>query len=152
MTDEDQFRKTFEDVRELPCAFQKAILNRQCDCRLVERFNLGERECVRCTDFNAARNCDALLALFREKGRFALGERQIPGPLPHAKELRLQVGGLQGLQIALRPEGLPTVRDIHGLASRAQAAYGSLQHLPFEAVAQGISRFSGRRRRSGRRH
>lgn len=151
MTDEDQFRATLDDVRELPCAFQKAILNRQADCNLVERFNLGERECVRCTDYNAARNCQALLALFREKGRFALGERAIPGALPHAKELRLQVGGLQGLACALDPAARPPVRDIHGVTRRAQDAYGSLRNLPFETVAQGISRFSGRRRRSGRR-
>lgn len=146
MTDEDEFRRTLEDVRELPCAFQKAVLNRQCDCSLVERFNLGERECVRCTDYNAARNCWALLQLFREKGRFALGERQIPGALPHAKELRLQAGGLQGLKAALDPDQRPRVKDIHGLAGRAQATYGGLQRLPFEAVAQGIARFCGRRR------
>lgn len=144
--DEQEFRRTLDEVRELPCVFQKAILNRRCDCALVERFNLGEREAVRCTQWTAARNCGTVLDLLRENGRFALGMARVPGPLPHAKELRLQAGGLAGLARALDPAWDGTVGDIHGLVRAAQTAYGSLQAVPFAQVVLGIHDFQGRRR------
>ncbi len=151
--EENEYRRTLDEVRELPCVFQKAILNRRCDCALVERFNLGEREAVRCTQWTAANNCATVLDLLRENGRFALGMAHVPGPLPHAKELRLQAGGIAGLRRALDPEADPddTPPDIHGVISRAQEAYGTLQAVPFNQVVHGIHDFQGRRRSRRRR-
>ena len=149
--EENEFRRTYDDVRDLPCVFEKAILNRRCGCGVVERFAIGEREGVRCTTWTGANNCATLLALLRSNGRFALGVAEIPGPLPHAQELKLQAGGLQGLKQVLQPGADERVEDIHALVNAAREREGRLANLPFNRIVQGITAFQGRRRRRSRR-
>ncbi len=150
--DEGEFKKTYEQIRELGCPYEKALLSRQCGCAMGQRFNLAEREGVFCTAWTARNNCETLLGLLREKARFALGLTTITGPLPHAKEIRRQVGGLGGLQQLLHPNTAPErVADIHGLLNAVQAEFGSLEKLPFSNVMQAISAYQGRRPRSPRK-
>lgn len=149
--DENEFRKTYDDLRELPCVFEKAILNRHCGCAFVERINLGEREGVRCTSWTGQNNCGVLIDLMRGNARFALHMSAVFGPLPHAKELKVQVGGLQGVKQAMHPEAPSRVDDISALIAGAISRYGGLEHLPFQDIVKSIAAFEGRRRRSGRR-
>ena len=57
----------------------------------------------------------------------------VPGPLPHAKEVKVQIGGMLGLQKLLHPQ----IRDeelahnIHGLAEAAVAPFTGAPTLPF---------------------
>jgi hypothetical protein len=146
--EEDEFRRTYDELRELPCAFEKAVLNRRCGCSLVRRFNLGEREGVVCTSFPAQSNCRTLLALLRENARFVLHARLAPGALPHGRELKVQAGGLQGVRLLLAPDADPTVEDIHGLVSAARERFGRLEALPFTQVVRSIAAFELRRRGS----
>ena len=147
--EEDEFRKTYEDVRELPCAFEKALLNRQCDCSKVQRFNLGEREGVTCGAWTAQQNCAMLLGLLRENARFALRATALPGPLPHARELKVQAGGLRGLQALVgSTDGSPAIADVHALVLALQSRYGTLERIPFEGVVRAIAAFETRRRGS----
>lgn len=149
--DENEFRRTYDQIRELPCAFEKAILNRWCDCSQVQRFNLGEREGVTCGAWTAQQNCVTLLGLLRQHARFALQARALPGPLPHARELKVQAGGLRGLDALLHPgEGARPVGDVHALVNDLQAHYGALDRVPFETVVRAISAFAIPRR-GGRR-
>jgi hypothetical protein len=149
--EEDEFRKTYEDVRELPCAFEKAVLNRQCDCSRVQRFNLGEREGVTCGAWTAQQNCATLLGLLRENARFALRATALPGPLPHARELKIQAGGLRGLQALVgEPADTRPVADVNGLVAALQSRFGTLERIPFASVVRAIAAFETRRR--GSRH
>jgi hypothetical protein len=146
--EEEEFRKTYEELRELPCAFEKAVLSRRCDCSKVERFNLGEREGVVCTAWTSQQNCVKLLGLLRENVRFALKARALPGPLPHARELKVQAGGLGGLQSLLTPSDA-AVRDVSDLVQALQTRFGSLDQVPFAAVVRSVAAFELPRR--GRR-
>jgi hypothetical protein len=149
--EESEFRKTYQELRELPCAFEKAVLNRWCDCSRLERFNLGEREGVTCGAWTAQQNCATLLGLLRQHARFALRARALPGPLPHARELKLQAGGLRGLQGLLAPHTeAQQVRDVSALVSALQTRYGSLDQVPFDAVVRSVAAFEVRRRGSPR--
>jgi hypothetical protein len=143
--EENEFRKTYEEIRELPCAFEKAVLNRRCDCSKVERFNLGEREGVTCSSWSAQQNCATLLGLLRQSARFALHATALPGPLPHARELKVQAGGLRGLQALVDPTRLET-EDVHGLVTALQSRFGALDRIPFETVMRAIAAFEVRRR------
>ncbi|MDJ0872400.1 MAG: hypothetical protein QNJ87_11615 [Gammaproteobacteria bacterium] len=150
--DESEFKKTYEQIRELGCPYEKALLSRQCSCAMGRRFNLAEREGVFCTSWTARNDCEALLSLLREKSRFALGLANITGPIPHAKEIRLQLGGLGGLQQLVHPKaGLARVEDIHALVDLARTRFGNFDKLPFAAIVQSVSAFQGRRRRSPRK-
>ena len=151
--EEAEFRKTYNEIRELACPFEKALLSRQCNCSMARRFNLAEREGVSCTAWKARRDCNAFLALLRDRARFALGLTAVSGPLPHAKEIKLQMGSLTGLQQVLPTEKLPAppLKDIHALVAAARQQFGSLDGLPFSAIMKAVSAYQGRRRRKPRK-
>lgn len=149
--EEGEFRDTYNRIRELPCPFEKTLLSRQCDCRRAQRFNLAEREGVSCTAWTAQRNCNTLLDLLRQNARFSLGLTTVSGPLPHAKEIRVQIGGLMGLRRVVHPnEGSSRVEDIGALVTAARTAFGRLQDLPFHEIVKTIAAYQGRRRSSRR--
>ena len=54
------------------CPFEKAILSVRCDCELATRFSIAEQIGVNCRSGIARNNCTMLLALMRERARFAL--------------------------------------------------------------------------------
>ncbi|MEO6974952.1 MAG: hypothetical protein ABI144_03620 [Gallionella sp.] len=76
----------------------------------------------------------ALRDLLRRNFTFALGKLHIDGPLPHAKEMRMQCGGLKGLQYML--DGNEEVSDVAALIGMAQQRYGNLAELPFSLIVQ----------------
>jgi hypothetical protein len=88
----------------------------------------------------------------RTNARFALHLTSAQGPLPHAKEIRVQTGGMLGLQALMQPEkqGRDEVDDIIATIDAALQRYGRLEDLPFDIIVQGIIRFEGRKRRTHR--
>jgi len=150
--DENEFRNVYETVNDLRCVFEKAVLTRMFACRNLVRMNIAEREAAGCADPAAQRQCDELLDRTRRNASFALRVTHVSGPLPHAKELKVQCGGLLGLQTCLeeRPPDPSGVDDIHGLVERARRRFGGLERLPYQELIRSVSDFQGRRRRSRR--
>lgn len=145
-----------------PCAFEKAMLAGACACSLAARRNIAEREAVACGSPPAREQCAVLRALLRQNSVFALKLIQADAALPHAKEMKLQCGGLQGVQQAVRSagaftgsadapapgeQGLPQVADVHGLVQACAEKFGGLQKLPYSAIVQAVAAYQIRRRR-----
>lgn len=151
--DEDNYRDTYRTINETRCWFEKSINSRKCRCARMERFNLADREGVRCTHKEAQLQCEQLLQQLREKAIFALQMTKLDGPLPHAKEVKVQLGGMLGLQKLLHPEldGADEVEDIHGILEQAVGAYGSIDALPYERIVQTVVQIQGRHRRRDRK-
>lgn len=151
--DETEYRQTYHEVNERRCVFEKAINARRCSCSLSQRFNLADREGVSCTDQSGCNRCKQLLELMRNNARFALQMTNVPGPLPHAKEVKVQIGGMLGLQKLLQPElkDDDRVHDINGLAETALQQYHSLDKLPYSEIVKSIVNFEGRLRRRSQR-
>lgn len=160
--DEWAFRRARDAVNPQPCPFERAILARYSACPLAERQNIAEREAVACGLPTAREQCAALRALLRQNSAFALKLTQVDGPLVHAKEMKVQCGGLQGVQQAVAPgaaavaqvealasgtEALPMVADVHGLVQAALAKFGDLQRLPYSTIVQSVVAYQIRRRR-----
>lgn len=151
MVEEDKFRTTYKSVNERRCVFEKAILSRRCACVCATRFYLADREGVACDSPPAHRRCSLLIGLLRENARFALKITSVDGELPHAKEIRVQSGGLLGLQHVLRPDlNADNVVDIAGLATLGERTYGSLEKFPYREIVKAIVAFEGRRPRTRR--
>lgn len=146
--DQDAFRKTYREINELFCVYEKGILTRNCDCALAERLNIAEREAVRCKSEEARERCLELLELLRQQSRFALKSVEQAETIPHAKAMKVQVGGMRGLKAALEPDRpVPvTIGDIHGTIEAALERFGSLQALPFQVIIQQIAAYQGRKR------
>ena len=151
--DNEYFRKTYRAINERYCPYEKSILTNHCRCAQAERFCIAEREGVRCRTGAAQAQCVSLLETLRQRSRFALRSTDDRSALPHAKAMRVQVGGLRGLCAALRPdEPVPAViEDIHGVLQAAVDRFGDFDDWPFQLIIQQIASYKGRKRFRDRR-
>lgn len=149
MVEEDEFRSTYNAVNERRCVFEKAILSRHCACLYATRFYLADREGVSCESAEAQHTCRTLLGLLRNNARFALKLATVESQLPHNKEIKVQNGGMSGLQQILYPQsGSRTeVADIAGLVAYGIKVYGTLERFPYQKIMPHITRYEGRKRR-----
>jgi len=147
--EENQYRDTYHSLNPLRCVFEKSINSRRCHCSIAERFNLADREGVRCTVDLAQRRCRTLLETLRNSAIFAMRLTRINGALPHGKEVKVQTGGLLGLQQLVSPvhQQRTEVLDIHQLISQAIERYSSMDAFPYDEIIKQIVRFEGRRKR-----
>ncbi|MFA7386321.1 MAG: hypothetical protein WCZ87_01525 [Thiohalobacteraceae bacterium] len=150
--EEDEYRSTYKAVNERRCVLEKALNNRKGTCSQSERFYLADREGVGCKADLAQRRCQDLLTRMRDAARFSLQMTHIGGPLPHNKEIKVQAGGLLGLQLLLHPEcgDADQVTDIFALLNEAEIRYGGPVDFPYQDIVKQIARYQSRSRRSGR--
>jgi len=147
--EENEYRETYQDINTLPCVFERAILVRCAACEQAKRLYLAEREAVACRSIDAHIDCSALQELMHDNARFVLHQSHIDGPLPHAQEIRVQCGGINGLAEQLdqhRPDDSADTDNVHALVSAARKQFGGLAQLPFQEIIQGIARWKSRRR------
>ena len=145
--DEDEYKETYLSLNTRVCAFEKVILSRQCDCARATRIFIAERQAVGCDSEAAQRQCAALLAALHNNANFALKLTSTRGRLPHAKEMKVQCGGLLGLQTVVQPERATQaeVPDINGLVDAACTRFGALDELPYSEIVKAIAAYQGRR-------
>lgn len=152
--EEDQYRKTYSSFNERRCVYEKAINSRRCTCQSSHRFNLADREGVACQSEQHHQRCQQLIKLMRKNAAFALKLPEADGsPLPHAKELKVQIGGLQGLMELVNAPGTQTeqVENIAGVISSCVEKFGHLEEIPFNEVVKSITSFEGRPHRTRKR-
>jgi len=150
--DQDAYHKTYRSINERNCLYEKGILANQCNCSHASRFYLAERIGVHCSSDEGRKQCNELLTLLLHQARFTLKSAHEPGALPHAKAIRLQVGGLRGLHSLLHPgEEVPaTIEDIFQLIRLAKKEFQDLEQLPFQEIVKQMAAYQGRSRRSKR--
>ena len=129
------------------CPFEKAVLSAQCACELATRFSIAQQMGVNCRSGIARNNCTTLLALMRERARFALKMTDTSDRLPFGKEMKVMIGGLIGMQRLIQTEQDATrVNNIHALVQQAQEKYTSLEALPYQEIVKFITTFQNKRR------
>lgn len=152
--EEDEYRSTYHEINERRCIFEKSINSRRSTCEHGQRFNLADREGVACSSEAGHARCKLFLDMMRSNASFALQQIHIDGPLPHAKEVKVQTGGLLGLQQLLHPEreSAELVDNIAGLLRETLDRYPQFENVPFNELVKTIVSFQGRqKRRRGKR-
>jgi cobyrinic acid a,c-diamide synthase len=71
----------------------------------------------------------------------------IADKLPHGKEIKVECGGMLGLQIALG-RGAGRVEDIHDLFEAALDRYGTIGELPYSEIVKSVVSYQARQRKS----
>jgi len=147
--EEQEYKDTYRTINKRRCIFEKTINSRRCTCEKALRFHLADREGIACKSATGNALCTELLNGMRHKARFALHLTRADGPLPHAKEIKVQTGGLLGLQALLHPDRAAgqNIDNAIGLVDLAIQRYGSLAELPYDGIIQSIVKFEGRRKR-----
>jgi hypothetical protein len=121
------------------CVFAKALFARAAQCELSRRRAIAERELIECSSPTARMNCQTLVQLMHERARFVLKLRN-GTPVMHAQAMRLQCGGLQGLERALdAPKA-----DVHHLIGLAHERHGTLSELPWDTIVQALAQWRPR--------
>ena len=143
--DEIAFMHALGSVNPKPCAFGKVILSQHCACSKVNKRYAAEREMVACNVDADRVQCNQLLDLLRQNSAFALKLTHVTPPLPHGPEMRVQCGGLQGLQREV--DKTDAVVDISALVSAARAQFGSLENLPYSKIVQSVVSCEVRKKR-----
>ena len=152
MVEEDEYRSTYHAVVRRRCVFEKAILTHRCACACSTRFYLADREGISCQSQRTQQRCAGFLVLLRENARFALGITAVAPELPHAKEIKVQNGGLLGLQRALRPDlSTEKVLDVARLIDMGIETYGSAAQFPYREIVKSVVTFEARKRPRSRR-
>lgn len=146
MLNESAYKATYDEKVRLSCPFEKAILSRCADCDQARKFNIAEREAVACEAAVEREKCVTLHGLLHQNASFVLKLIHPGEPLPHAKEVKVQCGGLLGVQRLFDPEAV-LVENIHALAIETQRRYGSMRDVPYQEVVKEIAVYEGRRRR-----
>lgn len=144
--DENHYRNTYRQFNDLPCVYEKAILQRCCSCGLAHHFNLAERIGVACSSNDAQNRCKKFLSILQRKSVFALQTPdQAQGELPHAKKIKIQCGGAIGLK-SLENMQVADL-DINALLDRACELHDDIESLPYEELVRSVVHFEGRKRR-----
>ena len=145
-----EYREAYQSVNERRCVFEKTINSRRCSCEKSCRFHLADREGIACKSATANALCGELLNQMRSNARFALHLTSADEPLPHAREIKVQTGGLLGLQGLLHPEksAADSIENAIGLIDLAISRFGRLEALPYDVIVQAIVRFEGRKKRT----
>ncbi len=142
--DETEFKQTYSEYNDRPCIFAKALLARCVGCSRAQKLNIAEREAMACRSPAAQARCAEVLPLLRSNALFTLRLTQVDGPLPHGKEMKVQCGGLHGLQETI--DGGAEVTDVNGLLDSAYARYGDGAALPYSAIVKRVASFQLRKR------
>jgi hypothetical protein len=146
--DQDAFRRTYREINDRFCAYEKSLLSRKCTCSKAKKLYIAEREGVHCTADEAQEQCLDFLDRLRHHARFALKSNDIKAVLPHGQAMRLQVGGLRGLYLALHDsDEIPEViDDVFGLINQARDIFEALDKLPYQTLIQQVAAYKGKRR------
>ncbi len=152
--DENEYRTVYHSVNTLRCLFEKAILTRRYQCSILVKYNIADREAIGCSQQTACNRCRQILTLLHEKARFALSNVSSKVQLGHAKEIKVQCGGLEGLQKVLNSDApsdsSKNIIDINQLLDQLQQEFDSFESLPYAVIMQSVTRFEGRKRRKKR--
>ncbi len=141
--DEAAFREIASGMVARPCPFARSILHSCAACLRAERIQIAEREVVGCLEPVSHSRCGELHAHLRRSFSFALGTRRTDGTLPHAQEMRVQCGGLKGLQNALN--GGTEVGNVDELLGNALWRWGRVEDIPYsEVVHVAVLSYTGR--------
>ena len=144
--DEDNYRQIYQRINTAPCAFEKGILSLKCKCDYQHLFRLADRHGVGCTDAVMQQNCCNFLNYLRKQTRFVF-KMDIDGPLPHNREIKVQNGGMQGMQQLLNKTPEDNIANISGLMKKSIEAYGSIENIPFNLVMPSVTAYQARVRR-----
>jgi hypothetical protein len=142
--DEAAYKSARGEINRLPCVFERALLSRTAVCQLATNHAIAERETIACTSPVARVDCGQLSALLREKSAFAVRLPSTQRILPHALMMKIQCGGLLGLQRVIDPGA--THPDVRRLVLAARQRFGELTALPFSEIVKGVAAFQLRKR------
>ena len=136
-------------MEELKCPFSAPLITQQFGCtRAAEVVRRGGAE-ISCTDASARSRCDQLFQRTKLAALPAFGVEDDLLSMPHSVLVKIQYGGLLGLQRLLHaaPQVAARVEDVQALVAEATARFGGAAGIPCASLVDDIAAFKPRARR-----
>lgn len=145
--DEKEFQSALKSINPNQCVFEKAVFTTRCECQYAERFCLADRQGIECRAPARLAHCKQVLTLLRKNANFLLHQTHVDGVLPHASELKVQLGGLLGLLAVTFPDlAGDRIDDVTSTVEEARSRFDGFDDLPMSEIVQHIARFNIRSR------
>jgi hypothetical protein len=130
------------------CAFSGALIGKQYGCQYALEVTRREGPSIACTSDSMHQKCAVLLAEMKAAALPHFGYEDDLTQMPHSVLMKIQSGGLAGLQKHLQgTTSLAAVENIEQLVIEAEKRYADLSAVPFSKFTQDIVDFKLRRRR-----
>lgn len=137
-------------MADLHCPFSAPVVKKDAGCACAQEvIRRGGAE-VACQDEAAHKRCNELYLRIKAESLALMGAEDDLLTLPHSVLVKVQYGGLAGLQSLLDTQADATeqIKNITGLVAEVKDKFNGLENLPFAAISQAVMDFRVSRRRS----
>jgi hypothetical protein len=132
---------------EYKCAFSNTLITNQFGCEKAEQVTRRGGPDIACMSDAAHQRCEQLFQQMKAAALPAFGVEDDLLSMPHSVLVKIQHGGLLGLQRLLDgAAGSGGVKNIHALVDQAIGKYNSLDAVPCPALVQDMTAYKLRRR------
>jgi hypothetical protein len=136
-------------MQEYKCAFSNTLVTGQFACENGKSVTRRDGPDVVCASEEAHQRCERLFQRMKQAGLPAFGVEDDLLSMPHSVLVKIQLGGLLGLQRSLGGNTAESavVNNIHGLVVQAIGNYGGLDAVPCQAFVEDMTSYKLKRRR-----
>jgi hypothetical protein len=140
-------------MEQYRCAFSHPLIGDEFGCRCAQQVTRREGPDVCCTSMPAHHRCTQLLQRMKTQALPALGVADDLLEMPHSTQVKIQNGGLLGLQRLLYSDlrDADRVPDVDALVCEAIEYYGGHDAIPVDPLAEAICSYKLKRRRGRKR-
>jgi hypothetical protein len=136
-------------VDDLKCPFRRVLLPGDFGCRHAIVVTRREGPDIACDSASTNALCAEVLIQLKQYGLPAFGHVDDLTELPHGVAMKVQMGGLRGLQrlAGVAAADPKVVADVGGVVTAAVERYGGATAIPYSDVVEDMSAFQLKRRR-----
>ena len=131
---------------EYKCAFSNTLITNQFGCEKAEQVTRRGGPDIACTADAAHQRCKRLFRQMKAAALPAFGVEDDLPSIPHSVLVKIQHGGLLGLQRLVDAAGATDVKNIHALIDRATGKYHNLDAVPCPELVPDMTSYKLRRR------
>ncbi|MCR4347482.1 MAG: hypothetical protein NUV55_09830 [Sulfuricaulis sp.] len=130
------------------CAFSNTLITKQFGCEKGEQVTRRGGPDIACASEEAHLRCEKLYQQMKAAALPAFGVEDDLLSMPHSVLVKIQLGGLLGLQRLLSSGAADSaeVRNIHALVDQAIGQYGNLDAIPCPALVEDMTSYKLKRR------
>ncbi|MEW6331563.1 MAG: hypothetical protein AB1560_08890 [Pseudomonadota bacterium] len=131
---------------EHKCAFSNTLITNQFGCDKAEQVTRRGGPDIACTSEAGHRRCEKLFQQMKAAALPAFGVEDDLLSMPHSVLVKIQFGGLLGLQRLVDGAGAADVKNIHALIDRATGKYHDPGAIPCPELVPDMTAYKLRRR------
>lgn len=133
---------------ENKCAFSQTLIGDQFGCAQAEHVVRRGGAEIACRSVSSAGRCAALMQRLKRDALPAFSVEDDPLSMPHSVLVKIQFGGLLGVQRLIDPAlaNPERVADIAALAERAEQTFGKVDSVPCDQIVGDMTGYKTRRR------